>query len=675
MARPAAAFADLLGAWGPRLAFGVRLWVSVSLALFISFWLQLDTPSWAGTSAAIVCQPQLGASLRKGWYRLVGTVIGAVAIVFLTAFFPQDRILFLISLALWGAACALAATVLQNFASYAAALAGYTAAIIASDQLGATGGLNGQAFTLAIARASEICIGIVSAGVVLALTDFGSAPRRLAALIAGLTSKMMDRFIGMLHRSGADFLETQTARREFTRQVIALDPIIDQSLGESARIRYHSPMLQRAVDGLFAVLTGWRAVANHLARLREETAREGSAAVLQGLSPELLAPFQPADARRWLADPAGLHRICEAAARRLIDLEADTPSLRLIADRTALMLSGLADALNGLALLVGGRARSLPRHGMTHVRVADWLPGLVNAGRSFVTICAAALFWIVSAWPSGALAVTFTAITVILLAPRADQAYASALEFGIGTFLAAIGAAVIGFAVLPALPKQPFVALSVVLGLYLIPSGAMMMQPWRGILFLAMTANLIPILGPTNPETYDTVAFYNSAVAIIVGVGVAALSYRLMPPLFPAYRARRLLNLTLRDLRRLAIGRVPGAWEGRVYGRLSAMPDQATPLQRGQLMAALSAGSEIIRLRRIVRRSNLGIDLDSALRAVAVGDMAVAVAAFSGLDAALATRGEDGPETQTVLRARAAIIGLSEALSQHADYFEQGARP
>jgi Fusaric acid resistance protein family len=44
------------------------------------------------------------------------------------------------------------ATVLRNFAAYAAALAGYTAAIVASDQLGATGGPNGDAFMLAITR-------------------------------------------------------------------------------------------------------------------------------------------------------------------------------------------------------------------------------------------------------------------------------------------------------------------------------------------------------------------------------------------------------------------------------------------------------------------------------------------------------------------------------------------
>src|SRR5271169_6640055 len=185
---------DALKTAGPPLLFGLRLWASVCLALYVAFWLALDTPSWAGTTAAIVCQPHLGASLRKGWFRMIGTVIGAVAIVVMTACFPQDRAAFFVSLALWGAACALVATLLRNFASYAAALAGYTAAIIANDQLGAVGGLNGNAFLLAVYRTSEICIGIVSAGVVLSMTDFGGARRRLATLFAALSAEITGRF-------------------------------------------------------------------------------------------------------------------------------------------------------------------------------------------------------------------------------------------------------------------------------------------------------------------------------------------------------------------------------------------------------------------------------------------------------------------------------------------------
>jgi uncharacterized membrane protein YccC len=139
------ALVDAARAAGPPVPFGLRLWASVCLALYVAFWLQLDNAYWAGTSAAIVCQPQLGASMRKAWFRMVGAIVGAVMIVLLNACFPQDRVAFLTHLALWLAICAFAATLIRNFASYAAALAGYTAAIIAADTLGATGGPDGGA--------------------------------------------------------------------------------------------------------------------------------------------------------------------------------------------------------------------------------------------------------------------------------------------------------------------------------------------------------------------------------------------------------------------------------------------------------------------------------------------------------------------------------------------------
>jgi uncharacterized membrane protein YccC len=221
----------MLLAAGPPLLFGLRLWASVCLALYVAFWPELDNPDWAGVSAAVVSQPQLGASLRKGGFRMIGTLVGAVMSVVLTACFPQDRALFLGGLALWGAGFTLAATVLHNFAAYAAALAGYTTAIIASDQLGATGGLNGEAFTLALFHASEISIGIVSAGLVLAVTELGGAPRRLAALMTKLTAEISHRFIDTLAATGPDLPDTQATRREFIRRVIAIDQIIDQSLG------------------------------------------------------------------------------------------------------------------------------------------------------------------------------------------------------------------------------------------------------------------------------------------------------------------------------------------------------------------------------------------------------------------------------------------------------------
>jgi hypothetical protein len=131
------------------------------------------------------------------------------------------------------------------------------------------------------------------------------------------------------------------------------------------------------------------------------------------------------------------------------------------------------------------------------------------------------------------------------------------------------------------------------------------------------------------------------------------------------------MMLTLRDLRRLAAGPIPQTgeeWESRTYGRLSALPDAAEPLQRSQLVAALSVGVEIVQLRRIARRLGLDAELDGPLQAVVRGNSAGATDGLARLDAALAAR----PEV-AALRARGAILAVSEALIQHAAYFDSGA--
>ena len=656
---------------GPALLFGLRLWASVCLALYVAFWLELDNAFWAGTTAAIVCQPHLGASLRKGWYRLIGTVVGAVAIVVMTACFPQDRAAFFVTLALWGAACALVATLLRNFASYAAALAGYTAAIIASDQLGAVGGLNGEAFLLAVYRASEICIGIVCAGIVLAATDLGSAQRRLATLFAAISIEISSRFTGTLANAGAGFEETQTVRRELVRRLIALDPVIDEALGESAQVRYHSPVLQIALDGLLSAMAGWRSASVVLARSPDERAQQEAGAVLARVPEELRLGPEQSEPTRWIADPTRLLRACDAAVRRLVALPARTPSLRLLADQTAEMLAGISRALNGLALLADDPTRpAFSRdRGSRRLRMPDLLPPLVNAGRVFVVIGAAELFWIVTAWPDGANAITFGAIISILLAPRADQAYTAAIGFMIGSILSVAVVATLLFAVLPNV--ETFADFSWRIAFVLVPVGTALALQWQPAIFTGMVTVFVPLLAPTNPMSYDQQQYYNMALPIITGAGAGAFSFLLIPPLSPAFRTRRLLTLTLRDLRRLATGpipRTPDDWEGRMFGRFAELPDQAQPLQRSQLMAAFSVGSEIIQLRHIASRLELETVLDSALEAFAQGESAIAVERLALVDRVLAPRAG-----AAVLRARGLIFAICVSLTQHAACFDAGA--
>src|SRR6201987_6062403 len=652
----------------PPLLFGIRLWDAVCLALYVAFWLELDNAYWAGSTAALFSQPSLGASLRKGWFRMIGTFIGAVAIVVLTACFPQSRAGFLVSLALWGGFCSLVATLLRNFAAYAAALAGYTAAIIAGDQLGAVGGVNGQAFTLAIYRVSEIWLGIVCAGIVLAGTDFGGAQRRLASLLAELAGDIATRFTLTL-RGGSP--EGREVRREFIRRVIASDPVIDEVKGESSTLRYHSPVLHRAVDAMFAVLAAWRTVDARLRRASGSSGAREALLVLGTIPTELRAALEANQPSPWLDDPARMRGLCRAAIDALADMPSRTIPLRLLADQTAAVIAGFSRVLDGLALLAGDTTREHSAGRGFGLHVPDWLPPLVNAGRTFAAIVAVEIFWIWTEWPNGAFAIVFTAVTVIMLSPRADEAYATAIKFTAGTNIADVGAAIALFAGLPNIAS--FVGFAIVLGLFLIPAGAIIAQPWNTALFVPIAANFVPILGPANQMSYNTIQFYNAALAILAGCAAGALSFRLIPPLSSQLRTQRLLALSLRDLRRLAAdpGRRQSSWEEGLYSRIVALPAGAEPVQRAVLVTALTVGGSIISLQQTAPQLGFAAEFEAALRHFSSGDCSGMMTQLEAADRRLAPLADN--DDLAVMRARGQILSIHDALSDDRTYLESGA--
>ncbi|MCA1452582.1 FUSC family protein [Bradyrhizobium sp. BRP22] len=661
--------ADRLRVPASALLFGLRLWAGVCLALYLSFWLQLENPSWAGASAAIVSQPHLGAALRKGWFRLIGTVIGAVAIVVLAACFPQQRVGFLVGLALWGAGCAFMATLLRNFASYSAALAGYTAAIVASDLLGATGGANGQVFVLAVSRASEICVGIVCAGLVMAMTDFGDAPSRLAKEMAALATQILAQLVATLSGRGEAPAESRRIGFGLAQRIGALDVVMDEASGESYEVRYHLPQLEAASTALLRALLAWRRVAVHLDLLPGEQGRREIGLIAGSLPSELKAQVSGA-AIISKTDPIRLGVSCMAAVRELLAIPRSTPSVKLVADEAARSLLALRRALGGLLVLTG-HAQPVRAPRRERAPVPDYAPSFLNAARAFVAIGAVELFWVVTAWPNGAFAVAFAAIALTLFSARPDQAYATTMLFMVGAAITTVLAAIADFALLPQMTS--FAGLCLVIGLVLVPAGVLMTRPWLPPVSIALTATFIPLLGPANQMNYNTLAFYNVALAIFVGLGAAALAFRMVPPLSAELRVRRLLGRTLRDLRRLARDRLQltsQAWEERIYSYLQALPEKTEPMARSDLLSALVVGNAIIRLRPVAGRFDLDREFSVALDAVAQACPAAAIERLVDFDAKLAAVARATPGLRIRERARGNILVLSETLAQHKTYFE-----
>ncbi len=668
-----AKLAEWLRGATPALLFALRMWASVCLSFYVAFVLELSEPSWAATTAAIVCQPVLGASLRKAPFRLIGTVVGAIGIVILAALFRQSREGFLVGLALWCAASAFVATLLRNFAAYAAALAGYTAAILASDILGPVGATDSGSVTiLAIDRALEICIGILCAGVVLALTDLGHSRRKLAAEFASLSTAIMDGLADCFLAADASLDEFRALRRDLLRRVIALDPMIDSAIGEASDLRYRSAVLQRAVAGLLQTISAWRKAAFEIAlRHDAQTSREARA-VHAELPHGRLSPNAPGAAK----EPAELREACCAAARTLTRFNADTPSQRLLADSAAQGMLGMARALNGLTG-VADPSDMIPVKGTARLHVPDWLPPSITALRVVLSVGAISLFWIASAWPSGALAITFCAIIVVLLPLQGDVAYSASMTFLKGCVLGAAVAAVLVFGILPRATSFP--SLCLVLGLALVPLGFLLARARNPLFYFAASVNFLPMLSITNGITYDASQFWNSTSAILAGIAVGAVAMLILPPLSPAIRTSRLLALTLADLRRLAKRPQPpnreDDWESHGLARLLAMPEQAEPVERAELVAAVAVGKEIVRLRRVAPRFVPGAAVDAALHARAEGRSGEGLVRHKDIDRVIAALPGAGSASRILLRLRASLLVICGQLAEFAAYFDDKAVP
>jgi hypothetical protein len=142
----------------------------------------------------------------------------------------------------------------------------------------------------------------------------------------------------------------------------------------------------------------------------------------------------------------------------------------------------------------------------------------------------------------------------------------------------------------------------------------------------------------------------------------------LLPAIPATWQTQRLLALSVRDLRRLAVRRrwlSRADWTSLISCRLAAMPRIATQEQLAQLVAALSSGEAVIQLRDW-RRTFVATDhLDCALAALSAGNipgtrywLAKFVATLSESEGSL-----------VALRGQAAASVIEDALARHAAFF------
>ena len=115
-----------------EIIFSVNCFIAVMLALFIAFRLNFTNPWWAMIMVYLTSQPLSGTLRAKAIYRLLGTLIGGIAMLVIIPNLVDAPELTAAAVILWVALCVYASVLDRTPRAYALAVAGFTAALVDS---------------------------------------------------------------------------------------------------------------------------------------------------------------------------------------------------------------------------------------------------------------------------------------------------------------------------------------------------------------------------------------------------------------------------------------------------------------------------------------------------------------------------------------------------------------
>ncbi|WP_225775225.1 FUSC family protein [Pseudomonas sp. Marseille-Q5115] len=586
----------------------------VLLAAFLTLWLamrlEFPQPRTAMITVFIVMQPQSGQVFAKSFYRLLGTLAGAVVTVLLIALFPQNTELFLPSLALWVGLCSAGAVRQRNFRGYGFVLAGYTAAMIGLPVLAHPEG----AFFAAAWRVLEICLGLLVATSVSAavLPQSASAAMRNALYqrFGVFAAVVVDGLRGVATDQG---LEASNVR--FLAEAVGLEGLRSATAFEDPHMRRRSGRVSRLNSEFMALTTRFNALHQLLARTRDNgQVRDFIVPGLERFA-ACLAPFSgrplTVDDASRLAVALEHHQAGFAEQVRTLRagfLETSPSEADLLDFHTAFeLLFRFADTLHGYALThasLASHRHEREQWDQPYATHTSWLASLAAGFRGALVLVGLGSYWIATAWPSGGTMTLVAAATVGLSAATPNPRRMS-FQMACGTLLGACTGFVEHFFIYPHI--DGFALLCLVLAPVFAFGAFLASRPplagyGLGLLIFFSIGSV-----PDNLTVYNPYGFINDYIAMVIGMLICAAAGAIILPPNAGWMWRRLES----ELRRLMVFAVSGesrrlasSFESRArdivhhaYGLAAAQPRVQRDLMRWMLLV-LEIGHAVIEIRR-----------------------------------------------------------------------------
>lgn len=584
--------------------FSLKTFVAAMLAMWIGLMANLPNPYWSIAAVYIVAHPLSGATTSKGFYRLVGTIIGgAVTILFVPHLVNSPEILTL-AIGLWMGIC-LAISLLDGTPrSYLFMLAGYTVAIASF----AVVSVPETTFDYAVGRVEEIAIGIICAAVVNRLVF----PRHSGpVLVSRIDNWLRDgsklalasmrgegatpEFLRDRQRLAADALElrnltthvaydTSSIRNVGTllhvlqQRMVAVLPIISSlhdvlALKPGENEKPWHPAVQKLLDEACDWIESGENLTEErravLLQLIEEIDLYGKGATSWG---ELL-PFNVA-----------------ARVRDLVQIWSDCITLRQD------IVSGSRHALRWRRYDAHLKARPMHR---------DYGMALLSGFSAFLATCIATAFWIASGWSQGSAAAMMAGIFCCIFATM-DDPVPVMRKFNWLLLIVIVAAFIFEFALLPLV--DGFFPLVLVLGLFLIPAGLLLAIPSQFLLGMVLCVNLPNMLMLQRHLTHDFVSFANANLATVLGIVIAAWVTSIVRSVGAEWSVRRLIKAGWNDIA-LAAERRPGRHSRQRVNRLLLRMIDRIGMMTPRLALVQAADIAKVDLLRDLRNGMNTIDL------------------------------------------------------------------
>jgi uncharacterized membrane protein YccC len=551
--------------WGKTEGLGwifvLKTTIAALMALGISLRLELGQPVTAMITVYIIMHPQTGMVLTKSLYRVFGTFAGALASLTLLGLFPQERVLFLLGLAIWIGLCTAGAALYRNFKSYGFTLAGYTAAMISLPLVMQPTGF----FDYAVNRASEVVIGILCAAVVSEVVFPQSLGDAIARTIQARYIGFI-RFVQGMLSEGMKPQEIDSAQLRFVGSVVSLESFRSSVILEASDIRTHDLRLRRLNQDFMATSTTFHSLYQLLSRLKkaDTPATQALISLSESLAAVLVTGDEPArtaeEARRTARQLAAFRATFSqqvTIVRQQYAVGSDKQT-NLDCETALELISRFVRELHDYSSTYASLVRD--RHSLNHLEDMDFasrtdpVVAFLTGARTTVVILLAAAFWIATAWPNGASAVMMAAIVSALFAPAPDPALA--LKVGlVGALVGFMAALICKFFVLTSLDGFGLMCAGMVP--FLLVGPYFTLNPKLAMVGLGYSMMFCFMISPYNMMLYDPAGSINFGTALILGVAAATAVFATFAPATGVWLKRRTARLLRHQVETACIDPLP----------------------------------------------------------------------------------------------------------------------